>query len=243
MEHASVCRTKRLGNKEGCGVAWHLGCDPAARFLRKGGLMKKAVAVTLLFVSLRCAMAQDGLSLPIFDTGVSVAHGSSRLTTGFAAGKESFLAGVRGSVWLIDGLQFFGEAAWLSWDQRGTGPAIQAGTMYTMPLDVPADVAARLTVYKPFADSDRNITGLTCSLVAGRDLEAILLGVSIYCVLGVDFQWMTLDLAGGTSDRSDEINPMLAAGVQWRLLDSMAVYIEGLLEDTLFGCVGVGADF
>jgi|DewCreStandDraft_4_1066084.scaffolds.fasta_scaffold85292_2 hypothetical protein len=202
-----------------------------------------AVCTIMAVVCGSRAPAQERFALPIFDAAAPEEMGVSRVTAGCSAAEDSFLIGVRGSLWVVDGLQVFGELDSMTWDRRGVGPTIQVGGAYTLPLDVPADLAVRGAVYKPFADGDRDMAGATICCVVGRDLEAFVPGVSVYGSAGFDWRWGTVDLPDGRSASEDDFSPTLGIGAQWRINDILSACFEAALDDRLFGGIGMGMNF
>ncbi len=209
-------------------------------------MKRMQISVCLVIFGFICTVssrAQEGFTLPIFDAGAPEHRGSSRVAGGITVGEQTLSAGVRGSLWILDGFQVFAELDWMNWHRRGVGPNIQLGAMYTLPADIPADVATRFAVYKPFADEDRDMAGVTLCGVLGRDLEAFVPGVSVYGAAGFDWAWGTVELPDGRSRSADDFTPIVSVGAQYRISDELSVHCEAMLDDRIFGGIAMGIRF
>ena len=199
--------------------------------------MRRMVAiVAAMLVAATSGFGQNGYSLPIAEAGAPTKQDQVWVAGGISVRDNILFVGGRGTWAYIDNLLVFGDLGWADVSGWDGGPAIQAGVLYTLPLQVPADVAIRGTVYKPFIDSAVSITGATLYGIVGKDLDAMIPGLSIYGGMGLDASRSEVDYGGGGSRSEDSADVGLAAGAVFRFADTLSCFAElSYVDGTVLG--------
>ncbi|MFC1477152.1 hypothetical protein ACFL6L_01680 [candidate division KSB1 bacterium] len=127
----------------------------------------------------------------------------------------------------------------------------QPGIRYTLPVDLPLDLAVRSTVI-PYVASYEHYIELTLSLLASRYLDTASIW-AVYGSVGVDYQQWELKLAldpmlaaltGQDTyiDKGDKTDAIFALGASRKLTDAACLFVEIAHVDDFFSSAGIRLD-
>ncbi len=199
--------------------------------------MKKWMVVGLILVLAVPAMAQMW-GLPIASGAAAPEVGQFAISGGAVIGDNVNFFGGRVSFAPAQGLALFGDVGILDWDTSGVdnGLAVQAGALFTLPVDLPVDMAVRGTVGMTKTDAkhgggDLSTFDLGGGLLVSKAFDAI----TPYGYVGI--QYSDWDADHGYSDKETEL--AIGGGVSFALNEQFSLYGEMIyIDDPFFGIGG-----
>jgi opacity protein-like surface antigen len=189
--------------------------------------MKKWMIGIMVVMFAASAMAQI-LGLPVGGGAAAPEAGAWRVSGGGVFNGDLSLYGGRVSYAPIKGLSVFGDAGALDIEKKDIGLAFQGGAQYTLPLDLPVDLALRASAGMGSADEgnrkdDVKMTTFNGGLLASKTFELF----TPYAFIGVSF--LDAEARLFKSNRTiqyDETDIMLAGGVSVAPSEQLSVYLE-----------------
>ena len=203
--------------------------------------MKRGILILAVLACAVPALAQFG-GMPIATGADPMEAMSLRASGGLVFGDDFNLYGVRGTVSPIKGLAAFGDAGVIDPDIGDLGWALQAGGLFSMPLDLPVDVGLRGTVGLAGYDFDggtarfKNING---GVLASKKIEIL----TPYAFMGINYVKATLDVDGLGDVDDDDTDLALAGGAVLTVNEQLSFYGEIDYIDDPFFAAGARFDF
>lgn len=233
---------------------------------------------TLLVIGLLTTQALgQGFGLQVADTAAAANSGMIQASAGLAVGEDAKFIGARAAFAPLSGLKVFvdggmillGEVGSISVDDSNTGFGVAGGVLYTVPVQLPVDLAVRGTVYKPFfkdMNSEESIAGvgsmeisvsiIGMNIAAVASMADVVAGLSPYVAAGLNYVRTTvegsleLDIGHGMGahsqswdDTMSDTDPFISAGVIWALNNLLSFYAEVSHMGDLFAGAGARATF
>jgi hypothetical protein len=189
--------------------------------------MKKWMVGIMAVMVAGSALAQI-LGLPIGGGAAAPGAGAWRVSGGGVFNGDLSLYGGRVGYAPIDGLLVFGDVGALDINKKDIGMAFQGGAQYTLPLDLPVDLALRASAGMGSADEgsredDVKMTTFNGGLLASKTFELF----TPYAFVGVSFLDAEARLyKSGRTAQYDETDVMLAGGVSVSPNENLSVYLE-----------------
>lgn len=207
--------------------------------------MKKWRIVLVVLMCAVPALAQIS-GLPIASGADSMDAGALRASGGIVLGDDFNLYGVRGTFAPIQGLAVFGDAGVLDPDAGDMGWAVQGGGLFTLPVDLPVDLAVRGAVGfggfdadVPGVDASATIMTLNGGVVASKKIEMF----TPYAFAGLNYAKTKVDVDGAGDATDDETDLAVAGGAVFAVNDQISIYGEIAYIDDLFIAGGVRVNF
>ena len=116
----------------------------------------------------------------------------------------------------------------------------QAGMRYTLPLNLPFDLAVRATTI-PYISSYEHYVEFTLSLLASRYLDSDS-NWAIYGNVGIDRQWWELKIPYGQYsyvDKGNKTDLAISLGTSRKLFGTSRLFIEAAHIDEFYYCAGI----
>jgi len=198
--------------------------------------MKKLIVAVMICAMAAPAMAQFG-GLPYADSAAAPEAGLMRVSGGLVIGDDFNTYGGRFTFGLIEGLAIFADIGMLDPDEGDTGLAYQGGAKFTLPLDLPVDVAVRGTIGMASYDIDNgdvDSMDFNIGALVSKDLDMF----TPYGFIG--FNYLDYEVKAGQQKKSDdETDIALAGGTLFSLTEQFSLYGELVyIDDVLFGLGG-----
>ncbi len=201
----------------------------------------------LLVVVTTGANAQiHGLS--IIDTADPPGKGTMHVAGSAFVGETSKLYGGRFAYGVSERLLVFADIGVHDADYFEPEVMGQAGMRYTLPLNLPFDLAFRATTI-PYIASYEHYVELTLGLLASRyvDSDSIL---GVYGSMGLDRQWweLTVPLDPQTAaqigynsyvDRGNSTDISFSLGITMKLTNASRLFFEAVKIGEFYGCSGI----
>ena len=202
--------------------------------------MKKLIVVLAIGALAAPAMAQFG-GLPYADSAAAPEAGLMRVSGGLVMGDDFNTYGGRFTYGVMDGLAVFGDLGLLDPDEGDSGFAYQGGAKFTLPLELPVDLAVRAAIGMASYDvegGDADMTDFNGGVLASKDLDMF----TPYAFIGLNYlKWeVSADTEFGSFDADDdETDIALAGGVIFSLTDQISLYGEvAYIDDPFFAAGG-----
>lgn len=206
--------------------------------------MKYLIVAALIFLMPIQAIAW--ISLPIADDAETQA-GIMRVSGGIVLESDIKMYGGRFAYGIMDGLSVFGGLGLVDFDKADTELYYQLGAKYTLPLQLPVDLAVRAglgyTKYDfdtYYVNSELDIWTLNVGALASKQLADMF---TVYGLTGLNHTRTKYSYSGyryyyGTSHRDNKNNIALAGGAIYSLNKHLSFYGELALIDDLFISLG-----
>jgi len=215
--------------------------------------MKRICAVSLVVVIVAtAAWAQGPVGLMVSETAAPKAPGAKMIAGGVTIGDDSDFFGGRFSAGVFENLLLFGDVGILNSDDIDeSDPGIQIGGIYSVPVDLPVDLAARGAYATVFFD-DYDYYSLSAMALASKDLEVEAHPLSVYGGIGLLY-WeveadVTVPIVVGQQDgtgvpgvtrvhaKDDDTEIVVVAGAILDITEQLSVYVEyNHVDDSFFG--------
>ena len=199
--------------------------------------MKKLIVVAMVCAMAAPAMAQF-IGLPYADSAAAPAQGLLRVSGGVVIGDEANAYGGRFTYGLIEGLALFADLGMIDPDGGDTGVCYQGGGKFTLPLELPVDVALRGVVGMSSFDvgpADMDVFDVNVGALISKDMDMF----TPYGFIGLDYEDAEVDIPGVVSASDDETNVAIAGGVLFSLTEQLSFYGEiAYIDDPYFGLGG-----
>lgn len=145
--------------------------------------MKKILVAGVILASMAGGVFAQGYGVPLADTAAPCEEGMFRLGASYTYEKYVRAYGVRLGYGLDEGIQIFGDLGGLDPDKSDMSLGFQVGGIYTLPFELPIDLAVRAILSKGFNDAD--YIGVGGGLMVSYDMEEFVEGLSLYGQLGI----------------------------------------------------------
>jgi opacity protein-like surface antigen len=202
--------------------------------------MKKYMAMLMVLALAAPAMAQF-IGLPIAGGAAAPEVGQFGISGGAVINDDVNGFGGRVSFAPAQGLSLFGDVGILDWDTSGVdnGLAVQAGALFTLPVDLPVDMAVRGTVGMTKTDikggGDISTFDLGGGLLVSKAFDAI----TPYGYVGIQYTDAEVDTDGFGKQSDDDTELAIGGGVSFALNDQFSLYGEMIyIDDPFFGVGG-----
>ncbi|MBU1908488.1 MAG: hypothetical protein KJ726_00390 [Verrucomicrobia bacterium] len=196
--------------------------------------MKKLIVVAMVCAMAAPAMAQF-IGLPYADSAAAPAAGLIRVSGGVVIGDEANAFGGRVTFGVMEGLALFADLGMIDPDGGDTGLCYQGGGKFTLPLDLPVDVALRGVIGMSSFDAGAtsvDVFDVNVGALVSKDMEMF----TPYGFIGLDYEDAEVDIPGTGSISDDETNVAIAGGVLFSLTEQLSFYGEIVhIDDLLFG--------
>ncbi|MBU1694623.1 MAG: hypothetical protein KKC51_11760 [Verrucomicrobia bacterium] len=196
--------------------------------------MKKLIVVAMVCAMAAPAMAQF-IGLPYADSAAAPAAGLIRVSGGVVIGDEANAFGGRVTFGVMEGLALFADLGLIDPDGGDTGLCYQGGGKFTLPLDLPVDVALRGVIGMSSFDAGAtsvDVFDVNVGALVSKDMEMF----TPYGFIGLDYEDAEVDIPGTGSISDDETNVAIAGGVLFSLTEQLSFYGEIVhIDDLLFG--------
>jgi len=202
--------------------------------------MKKWIAVLVILMLAVPAMAQFA-GLPIA-SGAAAPEVMKVAVSGGAVFQDDFnLYGVRGSFSPVQGLTLFGDVGVLDPDGEGmgTGGCIQGGGQFTLPLELPVDMALRASLAYSKNDfeggGELTMKNFNAGVLVSKTIEQI----TPYGFVGFNYVDTQAEIRGWEGESEDETDFAIAGGLLFAVTGQFSLYAEvANIDDTFFGVGG-----
>jgi opacity protein-like surface antigen len=194
--------------------------------------MKKLIVVAMMCALAAPAMAQI-MGMPLADSAAAPEQGLLRASGGVIIGDDANAYGGRITYGLMEGLALFADLGMIDPDGGDTGLCYQGGGKFTLPLDLPVDVAVRgaigMTSYEVL-NTDVDVMGVAIGGLVSKEIEQF----TPYGYIGLDYS--KVDIEGLGDD--DETEIAIGGGVLFALTEQLSLYGEIVNVDDLFFGLG-----
>ena len=201
--------------------------------------MKKWIAGLIILMLAVPAMAQFA-GLPIAGGAAASDAGQIGVSAGGVFGDDFKLYGIRGSYAVIQGLDVFLGLGAIDPDEGAdTGITGQLGAEFTLPTDLPVDLAVRGTIARASFDLDvgGDVTALTLNggMLVSKTIEQL----TPYGFVGFNYTDTEVKVDGFGSVSDDETDFAIAIGLEFAVSDQVSLYAEiENVDDTFFALGG-----
>ena len=186
--------------------------------------------------------------LSVTDTADTPGRGTLHIVGSTFVAETSNLYGGRLAYGVTDRLLVFADMGVHDADYFDSEFLGQAGLRYTLPIDLPLDLAVRATTI-PYIASYEHYVEFTLGLLASRALDADADWI-LYGNAGIDRQWwelvvpfdaQTAAFLGQDSytDRGNRTDIAVVLGISRALYGSSRFFIEAAEVDEYYGCTGI----
>lgn len=190
--------------------------------------------------------------LSVLDTADSPGKGTMHAVAGTFTAETSSLYGGRFAYGVTDDMLAFIDLGVHDADHFDPEFLGQLGMRYTLPLNLPFDLAFRATTI-PYIASYEHYVEFTVSLLASRYLDSGRRW-AVYGGTGLDRQWwelkVPLDKATAAMtgmdtyvDKGNKTDVSYVVGFSGRLSSAFRVFVEGARVDENYGCAGIRYEF
>jgi hypothetical protein len=211
------------------------------KYVRK---QMKRLITTLSFMVLAASAQGQLIGLPVGIGAASAETGTLQASGGVVLGDNYNMYGVRGSYTPMDRLTLQGDFGLIDQDTSGIDMAfsIQGTALYSLPLDLPVDLALRASLGFASAEisggGDVNWTSLSGGAIASKTFDKL----TPYGYLGLHYlkgvvKW------GNSEASDDDLEPAIGAGLAYELNDHVRLYAELIHADDFFVAFGGGYRF
>jgi Outer membrane protein beta-barrel domain len=189
--------------------------------------MKKWIAVFVLLMLAVPAMAQV-LGLPIAGGAEAPEAMDAEVLAGVVLSSDLNMYGGRIEFAPLDGLSLFGDIGYLDWDEEliDGGLGFQGGAQYTLPTELPVDLALRGSLGWSKSDikggGDATLFNLNAGLLISKAIEM----VTPYGLIGYNYVDTKVEADGGASVSEDWNFFEIAGGLSVALMEQFAIYGE-----------------
>ena len=186
--------------------------------------------------------------LSIVDTADSPGKGTMHVVGNTFVAETSALYGGRFAYGVTERLLVFTDMGVHDADYFDPEFLGQAGMRYTLPLNLPFDLAVRATTI-PYIASYEHYVEFTLGLLASRYLDSDLIW-AVYGSTGLDRQWWELIVPfdpqtaaqyGQDSyiDKGNRTDILFSLGISRKLTNSSRFFLEAAKIDEFYGCSGI----
>jgi hypothetical protein len=186
--------------------------------------------------------------LSVVDTADSPGKGTIHIVGSAFEAESSSLYGARFAYGVSERLLVFTDFGVHDADYFDPEFLGQAGMRYTLPLDLPFDLAIRATTI-PYIASYEHYVEFTLGLLASRYLDSDS-NWAVYGNVGIDRQWWELEVPfdaqtaafyGQDSyvDRGNRTDIALSVGISRKLYGASRLFLEAADIDEYYGCAGI----
>lgn len=205
------------------------------------------IGLILLIVVTSGVNAQiHGLS--IIDTADPAGKGTMHVVGSTFVGETSTLYGGRFAYGVSERLLVFADIGVHDADFFDPETLGQAGMRYTLPFNLPFDLAIRATTI-PYISSYEHYVEFTLGLLASRYLDSDLTW-AVYASTGLDRQWWELmvpldpQTAAQTGyksyvDKGNRTDLSFSLGITRKLTNASRFFLEAANIDEFYGCSGI----
>ncbi|HOW96532.1 MAG TPA: hypothetical protein P5567_03160 [Kiritimatiellia bacterium] len=200
--------------------------------------MKKWIVLAMVGAMAAPAMAQFA-GLPYADGAAAPEAGLVRGSAGAVVGDDANAYGGRVTFGVMEGLALFADLGLLDPDEGDTGFTYQGGGQYTLPLDLPVDVALRGSIgmasYEVTDDADADWLFVNFGALVSKTIEQF----TPYGFLGMCYRDVEIDWEGVGDASEDETDVAIAGGALFALNEQFSLYGElAHIDDLFFGLGG-----
>lgn len=198
--------------------------------------MKKLIVVAMVCAMAAPAMAQF-IGLPYADSAAAPAAGLMRVSGGVIIGDDANAYGGRFTYGLIEGLALFADLGMIDPDGGDTGLCYQGGGKFTLPLELPVDVALRGAIGMSSFDEGPvsvDVFDVNVGALISKDMDMF----TPYGFIGLDYEDAEVDVSGIGSASDSETELAIAGGVLFSLTEQLSLYGELVHIDDLFFGIG-----
>lgn len=165
----------------------------------------------------------QGVGLQVADTAEMRTTGESEFTIGTVFGDSMSGCGGRATYSFTDELRGFFDLGWYDPDSGDGNVAVQAGAIYSLPVEFLSDLGLRAAGY--YVDTELlDIMGGSLMLISSG--ETLLDDLYAYGGAGVDVSDRSVQVTRTTSSGRTEVNPALTAGLSYRITSHFSAYVE-----------------
>ena len=196
--------------------------------------MNKWIVVLVVLMLAAPAMAQLA-GLPI--AGGATAMKGVGASGGVVLGDDFNLYGARVNFAPADGVLFFGDAGALDPDEGDMGWAIQGGGQFTLPVELPVDLALRGAIgFGGFDAEEVDVSATLMTLNGGLVVSKTIETLTPYAFLGINYADTTVEIKGYDEESEDETDAVVAGGLSVALNEQISLYGEiAYIDDVFFG--------
>lgn len=199
--------------------------------------MKKWIVVAMVCAMAAPAMAQV-LGLPIADGAAAEPQGLLRLSGGAIVGDDANAYGGRVLFGVIEGLALMADLGIVDPDGGDTGFAYAGGAKFTLPVDLPVDLAVRGTIGMSSYEVgpvDVDVMDISVGGLVSKTIEQF----TPYGFLGFVYEDVDADFEGLGSGSDSDTEIAIAGGVLFALNEQISLYGElAHIDDLFFGLGG-----
>ena len=211
-------------------------------------VIKRLFPALLFFVCFTTVAKAQIHGLSVIDLADPPGKGSIHLAGSTFVAETSALYGGRIAYGVSERILVFADLGVHDADYFDPEFLGQAGMRYTLPLDLPFDLAVRATTI-PYIASYEHYVEFTLGLLASRYLDS---GSkwAVYGNAGIDRQWWELvvpfdpvkaAMYGQNSyvDKGNKTNVFIAVGISRKLFGPSRFFLEAANNDENYGCAGI----
>ena len=207
--------------------------------------MKKWIVMAMVVVLAGSASAQL-MGLPVAE-GAKAEGGALRVSGGAVIGDDANGYGGRVSYGLMEGLSLFGDLGLFDPDDGDSSLAWQVGGKFTLPLDLPVDLAIRAAVGMTSYDleyggekiGDLDYTTVMGCALASKDIEQF----TLYGFAGLAYHKAKVSTRWHGSSSDDDTEPAFGGGAIFSLTEQISLYGEVAHIDDMFFSLGGRFEF
>ena len=203
-------------------------------------ILKHCFFGLIIFVVVTSGASAQIHGLSIIDTADPAGKGTMHVTGSTFVGETSTLYGGRFAYGVGDRLLVFADIGVHDADYFDPETLGQAGMRYTLPVNLPFDLAVRATTI-PYISSYEHYVEFTLGLLASRYLDSDSIWV-VYASTGLDRQFWELNYQYGEYSQIDKGNSTdvsFSIGITRKLTNSSRFFIEAASIDEYYGCSGI----
>ncbi len=211
-------------------------------------ILKQSIIGLILFLCLTSGVNAQIHGLSIVDTADPVGKGTMHIVASTFVAGTSTLYGGRFAYGVSDRLLVFTDIGVHDADYFDPEFLGQVGMRYSLPIDLPFDLAVRATAI-PYIASYEHYVEFTLGLLANRYLDANS-NWAVYGSTGIDRQWWELEVKfdaqtaaflGQDSyvDRGNRTDIIYSLGISRKLTNWSRFFIEAANIDEKYYCIGI----
>lgn len=213
--------------------------------------MKKLITLVALVGLVALPVSAQYGGMPLADTAAAPKAGLMRASAGIIVGDDFNEYGARFTYGAIDPLAVFVDLGILDPDGGDSAFAIQGGATYTLPIEAPVDLAARLAISRAAysestmgVDVDLTLLSINAGVLASKMVAE---PISVYGYLGLNWEKADIDAKSASiggfqvdlSDSDSETDIAIGIGAIYALDQNLSFYGELDYIDDAF--LGLGA--
>ncbi|MFC1493454.1 hypothetical protein ACFL6O_05780 [candidate division KSB1 bacterium] len=207
-------------------------------------LIKQCIIGLFLFFCSTSVLNAQIHGLSVSDTADPAGNGIMQIMGCTVQSENSSMYGGRFAYGISDRFLLFTDIGSYDHEKASSTETIaQAGMRYSLPVDLPVDLAVRATII-PYIASYEHYIELTFGLLISRYLDSGM-NWAIYGSAGVDYQQWELELSLGQYtyiDKGDQTDLSLSLGITRRITGKTRLFLEVANVKDLFGCAGIRFD-